>query len=66
MSAGGDFAGVVDAVFDLRDVEAAYRRAEAGAMLGKVVVQMVGACGSPASRVARGRERLGRTARDVA
>jgi NADPH:quinone reductase-like Zn-dependent oxidoreductase len=33
----------VDAVFDLHDVEAAYRRAEAGAVLGKVVVQIAGA-----------------------
>lgn len=33
----------VDAAFDLRDIEAAYRRAEAGAVLGKVVVRVGGA-----------------------
>ncbi|HEU4535041.1 MAG TPA: zinc-binding dehydrogenase, partial [Polyangiaceae bacterium] len=33
----------VDAAFDLRDIEAAYRRAEAGGVLGKVVVRVGGA-----------------------
>ncbi|MCU0687966.1 MAG: NAD(P)-dependent alcohol dehydrogenase [Polyangiaceae bacterium] len=33
----------VDAVFNLRDIEAAYRRAEAGAVLGKVIVRMASA-----------------------
>ncbi|HEU4411922.1 MAG TPA: NAD(P)-dependent alcohol dehydrogenase [Polyangiaceae bacterium] len=33
----------VEAVFDLRDIEAGYRRAEAGAVLGKVVVRTANA-----------------------